>query len=572
MTPRRALCQNARKMPTTDSRVRDVLARALRAFDVDTVFGLIGRANMPFISAVIEHGIRYLSARHENAVVAMADGYARTTGRLGVCTVTLGPGVTNGLTAVVEASKARTSMLVITGDAPLVRSSDDQFVDQPLVFGSLDVPVMPVRSARTALDDIAGAVATATATLRPVVVPVRLDVLEQPCAVDLSTLRPFRRQAVGPRPEDVSRIADAVVQSERPVILAGRGASRARDDIVALADRMGALVATTMHASGLFDGYPFAVGTAGVHGTPLSVELFSKADLVLAFGTSLNRFTTRAGHLFRNVRSIIRCDVDPICAVRPPASDGLVGDASACAQAVLGELAARGFACRGFHVDSVRDRVKSNRASGGRQPDTSGRLRDPRSVLEWLDGTLPRDRSVVCDTGHGCGYALECLAVHEYGRGVHPYFFQSIGLALGMAGGVAAGRTGTVVVAVVGDGALLMTLGELETLARHRLPVLVLVMNDAAYGAEVRELEQRGEAVDVATFPDTDFAAVGAALGATAFTVRTLDDLESVRAWIDSPCGPCLLDCKLDATAPAEWFVDAIGGPQAYLRNPLPGF
>lgn len=554
-------------------RVREALVHILRAFGVDTVFGLIGRANMPLVVTVAGRpDMQYVPARHENAAVSMADGYARTTGRLGVCTVTLGPGVTNGLTALVEASKARTPLLLLTGDSPPTRSSSDQHVDQPRLFAGLDLPVMPVRGAATAPADLARAAARAVSTSEPVVVPVRLDLHEQECTADLAASRPMPAQVLSPSAGAVSEIANALVRARQPVIIAGRGAGGAAQSILSLADRVGALVATTMHARGLFKGYPFAVGTAGVHGTSSATELLSEADCVLGFGASLNRFTTRAGHLFPRALYVIRCDVNPLAAALAPATLGVVGNADACARAVLAELERRGFHGRGFHLDSVRQRLASETAPTAVRYGKTGRLRDARPVLEWLDRVLPRDRGVVCDTGHATGYALESLSVYEYGRGVYPYFFQSIGLALGMAAGVAVGQPGSIVVAAMGDGALLMSLGELETLVRQRLPVLVLVMNDAAYGAELRELEQLGEAGNLATFSDVDFAAVSAAMGAAGLTVRSPDDLEGARPWINSPQGPFVLDCKLDAATPADWFVEAIAGPDAYLRNPVRGW
>lgn len=298
----------------------------------------------------------------------------------------------------------------------------------------------------------------------------------------------------------------------------------------------------------------------------------AEADTLLAFGASLNQFTTRAGHLFPRLQAIVHCDLDELAVAGAPVALRAIGDAGATAEALLAELERRRFTALGFHTADVRGQIEAKLRETWPEDPAGNGVVDPRAVVTLLDRWLPRRRAIVPDTGHASGYAIGYLSVPERGSGVYPFDFQAIGLALGMAIGVAVALPDRITVAVVGDGSLLMALGEVETAVRHRLPLLILVMNDAAFGAEVRELQMRGLPIDAALFPDVDFAAVGRAMGAQGLTVRRLDDLQAVRSWIADPQAPIVVDCKLDPRVPADWFVEAIGGESAYMRRPAPGY
>lgn len=548
---------------------RDALARVIARRGVKVVFGLLGRANVPLVAAIQRaRGLSYVGARHENGAISMADGYARSTGGLGVVTVTGGPGVTNGLTALIEAARAGTALVAITADGG-PRRTDGQHLDLARLGGALELAVMPVRGAATADEDLDRATARALRAGEPVLVPVPLAVYDGPCP-GIDSLEEIAAQPATNLPAGGALIeaTEALCRASRPVIVIGRGV---RDEAAAapigrLADRIGALVTTTMHAAGLCSDHALYAGTAGVHARPEAAALLAEADLVLAFGASLNRFTTRAGHLFPAAGAIVQCNIDPAAAARPPATLAVVGDATACARALLEELERRGANGPGFRGEDVRKRLARRPATA--VPGANGRLRDATCVLDWLDRSLPLDRRVVCDTGHGTGVALARLSVYGPRRAVHPFFFQAIGLAPGMAIGAACASPGSTVVLVLGDGALMMSLGELETMVRQRLRVLVVVINDAAYGAELRELEQRGEHVGIARTGDVDFAAAARGLGARGVSVAAMEDLAEVQSWIDGGAGTCLLDCKVDPGVAADWFIEAIGGPAAYLKEP----
>lgn len=543
----------------------ETIGRIVREIGTEVVFGLMGRANMRMLTVMEDHGVRYVAARHETAAVAMADAYARATGRLGVCSVTLGPGFTHCLTGLVEAARAGTPLLLLAAASPSGSEHSGQYVDQGAVCAALGVAWLNLARA----SDLREVAKNAVRQGRPIAVMVAPD-LEPAVEADVFA------SACGP-PEPavagaVGIVADMLADAARPVVLAGRGALDAGPQLVTLADGVGALLATTLPAAGLFAGHPFDLGTIGVHGTPAAAELLAEADVLMAFGTSISRFTTCGGHLFPALKHIVRCDTTAAARVYAPVTETIVGDAAAVARAV-GEALPGGGACSaGYRVGGVRARIAAGRGPIEGDLGSPGVFVDPRKALEWLDQRLPEATAIVPEPSHASGYALEHLRP-RFARGTVSLFdFQSIGLGLAAAVGVAAAFPEHVTVAVAGDGGVLMALGELETMVRYRLPVLLVVLNDAAYGTEVRELQLRGEPIAAATFPETDFAGTARALGASGATVRDLADLSAVEPWLNDPAGPFVVDCRIDPRHPAAWFTAAIGRPDGFLRAPRPGF
>jgi thiamine pyrophosphate-dependent acetolactate synthase large subunit-like protein len=187
---------------------------------------------------------------------------------------------------------------------------------------------------------------------------------------------------------------------------------------------------------------------------------------------------------------------------------------------------------------------------------TAGVL-DPRTLSIALDDLLPLERTVVVDSGAFMGWPSMYLRVPDAAGFVFPQAFQCVGLALGNAIGAATARPDRLTVAALGDGGALLSLPEFETLGRLGLPLLVVIYDDAAYGAEVHHFAPMGEAVDFAQFPDTDFAALAEAAGCRGLTARSLDDLEGVRAWLDVRDRPLVLDAKVDPAICGEWLEEA---------------
>ena len=185
---------------------------------------------------------------------------------------------------------------------------------------------------------------------------------------------------------------------------------------------------------------------------------------------------------------------------------------------------------------------------------------DPRTLTIALDDLLPADRALAVDSGHFMGWPVMYLPVNDARAFVFNQAYQSIGLGLGAAIGAAVADPGRVTVAALGDGGTFMSLGELETAARLALPLLVVVYNDDAYGAEVHHFTDQPEGLDLVRFPETDLAAVGRAVGADGITVRAPRDLEPVASWLDRRDRPMVVDAKVTPTVVGAWLEEAFRG------------
>jgi thiamine pyrophosphate-dependent acetolactate synthase large subunit-like protein len=170
---------------------------------------------------------------------------------------------------------------------------------------------------------------------------------------------------------------------------------------------------------------------------------------------------------------------------------------------------------------------------------------------------LPTERTVATDSGHFLGYPSMYLEVPDQQGFVFPNAFQSVGLGLASGIGAAVARPDRISVAAIGDGGALMFLGELETAVRYRLPMLVVIYNDAAYGAEVHHFGPMGHPVELARFPDTDFGALARAAGAEGITVRNKGDLAPLNEWLERRYGPLVIDAKVNPEVRAEWLEEA---------------
>jgi thiamine pyrophosphate-dependent acetolactate synthase large subunit-like protein len=540
--------------------IAEAIGAALARLGVRDAFGLIGSGNFDVTNAMAARGVRFVGARHENAAVSMADAYARVSGRPGVATLHQGPGVTNAMTALTEAAKARTPLLVVAADTSADAVRSNFRIDQAGLAGAVGAVAERSDTPASALDDLARAWRRAVVERRAVLFSLPLDVQagEAPTAsVDPPVLSP----PAGPTMEEVGRVADLVVGARAPVIVAGRGAvlAGAGAALEELGERIGALLATSANGHGLFAGSPWSLGISGGFASPTSARLLRESDLVLAVGASLNMWTTRHGELVGPDARVVQIDDEPdAIGAHRPCDAGVVADARLAADAVIAELNASGCAVAGRRRDDVAQAI----AAGGwrdvpHEDQSDGERIDPRTFSKALEEVLPAERIVAVDSGHFMGWPPMYLSVPDAAGFVFTQSFQSIGLGLSSAIGAAVARPDRLTVACLGDGGALMAAGEFETLVRLPLPVLVVVYNDAAYGAEVHHFGPQGHPVDLVRYPDPDLAGLARGLGAGAVTVRSLDDLDALRKWLERRDGPFVLDVKVVPDVVAEWLEEA---------------
>jgi len=542
--------------------VSEAIGRTLAERGVEAFFGLVGSGNFTVVNALRGTGAAFYSARHECAAVMMADGYARASGKTGVVSVHQGPGLTNTLTGLTEAAKNRTPLVLLAADTPPGTLWSNFKIDQAALANTAGAIAERVRSPETAAQDAARALRRAKVERRPVVLNIPIDLVEMPCPDELPAADGPELEPPRPSEKSVARVADLLVGSERPVIIAGRGAALSgggREALEALGEHVGALLATSAMGHGLFSGSPYSVGIAGGFASPLAIDLLSRADAVLAFGASLNHWTARHGKLFPTEASVAQVDLDEEAIGAVHRVDiGVVGDVAGTAREILEELERRGVSKQGYRGEELERGIRTRlwRDEPYEDEGTDKHI-DPRTLSIALDDLLPEERTVATDSGHFLGYPSMYLAVPDHQGFVFPNAFQSVGLGLASGIGAAVARPDRTSVAAVGDGGALMALGELETAARYRLPMVVVVYNDAAYGAEVHHFGPMGHTVDLTRFPDTDFAALARAAGAEGITVRGPEDLKPLEDWLGRRDGPLVIDAKVNPEVRSEWLEEA---------------
>jgi thiamine pyrophosphate-dependent acetolactate synthase large subunit-like protein len=547
--------------------VAEAVGTALvRRFGVGTVFGVVGSGNFLVTNALTAAGARFIAARHEGGAAVMADAYARVSGELGVLSVHQGPGLTNAMTGITEAAKSRTPLLVLAAEATSPRSNFH--IDQSALARAVGAQPHRVTSAATAADELARACHAAISERRTVLLslPLEVQAAPAPAAFDPDTDRYPAATPAAADPDAVRALADALVAARRPVFLAGRGARHAREDLIHLSQRTGALLATSAVSRGLFRGEPFNLDVSGGFATPVAAELIQNADLLVGWGCSLNMWTLRHGALVGDGTTVVQVDLDPAALGAHQRVDlGVTGDTAATARAVDDELRRRGHHASGYRSAKVAERL----AREGRWRDVphddsaeaeEGRI-DPRTLSVALDDLLPAEKTVAVDSGNFMGYPAMYLDVPDPDGFVFTQAFQSIGLGLATAVGAAVARPDRLTVAALGDGGALMGISELETAVRLGLDLLVVVYDDEAYGAEVHHFGAEGHPVDTVTFPPADIAAIGAGFGCAAATVRGLGDLAPVADWLSGLRDrPMVVDAKVTRAQPSWWLAEAFRG------------
>jgi acetolactate synthase I/II/III large subunit len=539
-------------------RVGAVAGRVLADLGVRQVFGVVGSGNFHVTNALIDAGAGYVAARHECGAATMADAYGRLSGRVAAVTVHQGCGLTNAMTGITEAAKSRTPMIVLAAEANDPRSNF--YVDQDALARSVGAVSMRVASA-------ADAVATAVAAYRTAVDDRRTVVLNLPLAAQAEELAdgwtlpaPPTLAVMTPRADDVERLAAELAASKRPVFVAGRGARSpaARDALRVLAERTGALLATSAAAKGLFHDDPWSLDVSGGFASPLAAELIRGADLIVGWGCALNMWTMRHGELIGPGTTVVQVDVEADALGRHRTIDlGVIGDVAATASAVAAAAGTR------YRTDDIGRRI----AAGTRWRDvpfddaSNGDRIDPRTVSIALDDLLPAERTVCIDSGNFMGYPSMFLSVPDELGFCFTQAFQSIGLGLASAIGAAIAQPHRLTVAALGDGGATMSIAELDTVARLGLDMMIVVYNDEAYGAEVHHFGPDGHDLDTVRFPETDLASIARGFGLDGLTVRRIEDMDAVATWVAGDRSrPLLIDAKIVDDGGSWWLKDAFRG------------
>lgn len=539
---------------TSTMKVHQAIARALADNGVDTIFGLIGDANMFMIDSFVSAcGGKFVAAAHETGGALMALGYASLTGKVGVCSVTHGPATSNAVTPLIEGVKGMVPMILLCGDTVVEDREANQNIPQRDVIMSTGAGFEQLRSPRTVAQDIARVIRRAFVERRPIALNIPYefdwkDVEYTPAPIHMPDDR-----AIVTASDDLDNAIGIIAAARRPVILAGRGAAnaKARVALLKLARRIEAPLATTLKAKDLFLGEDYNLGICGTVSTPITVETLMESDCIISFGASLTYRTTSHGTFLKGKR-LVQVNLEPAEIAKNVQPDvGLVGDPAGTADLICHWLDEAEIPSSGWYSDELKYRIADEVPELDPSDDyDNGTVNYRRSLLR-LDKALPEDRVLVTDGGRFMRHAWTLVRATGLNSFVVPCNSGSIGLGFSHAIGAAVAAAGRPTVLLTGDGGFMHGgIGEFNTAVRYKLDLVIIVCNDGAFGAEVAKFNSkypdRRPDPGLIVFDWPDFASVAIALGGEGITVRSVGDLAKAEEAIANRTCPLLIDLKVD--------------------------
>jgi sulfoacetaldehyde acetyltransferase len=524
----------------------EALVETMVAHGVTDVFGIVGSAYMDALDLFPAAGIRFIPVAHEQGAAHMADGYARASGRHGVCIAQNGPGVTNFVTAIAAAYWAHSPVVFITPETGSMTMGLGGFqeTEQLPIFSKITKYQGHVNDPRRMAEIAARCFDRARLEQGPAQLNIPRDHFYGECRARIAP--PLR---IGRGPGDAAALdeaADLLASARFPVIVAGGGVilSEGRDAAVALAELLHAPVCNSyLHNDSFPASHELWCGPLGYQGSRAAMQLLAQADVVLALGTRLGPFGTLPQHgldYWPQHAKVIQIDADArVLGLVKPIAVGIHGDARAAALALHERLRARELAA-GANAKERRQRIASAKAAWESELGQWTHERDPyslevaqdsphmhpRQVLRELERALPVDAMVATDIGNICSVANSYLRFEQPRSMFAAMSFGNCGYAFPVACGAKIAQPQRPAVAYVGDGAWGISLNELLTCARERIGVTVVVFNNGQWGAEKKNhvdfYSRRFVGVDLAS---PSWAQVAQAFGCEGVTVDRLADV-----------------------------------------------
>ncbi|MFC0448326.1 thiamine pyrophosphate-binding protein [Rhodococcus jostii] len=520
------------------------LVAALAAHGVDTVFGIPGTHNLSVYAALTDSPIRSVLTRHEQGAGYAADGYARVTGKPGVCLTTTGPAILNAAAAAAQAWSDSVPVLFLSPALPLTHPGRGNGYLHEVKNQQAALEAIVAYSHRvTSVAEIPRAIAYAFAAMnsgrpRPVHIEIPVDILD--AEADVRIVAPVEAAPLAAPSHAVTEAARFLADSTAPVLIVGGGARSAAPQVRALAERLSAPVLTTTNGKGVLDeDHPLSVG-AGVHHPSVRAALES-ADCVVAIGTEFAPSDFWYGPVDLD-RKLIRIDVDPTSmTTNADPAIRLLGDAATTVSQLLDVAKMR------------EDSDAHERAAGFRRDLRADAAAEGAPWLDMMAAIAPVvDESTVIagDSTMACYYgALSNLTVHRPGGFLYPTGQGTLGYGLPAAIGASVADPDGRVLAILGDGGVMFTLPELATAAQLRLPLPIVVVDNGGYGEIRNEMADRGDTVHSVTLGGIDFPAVARAMGCHGRAVESPAALtEAITAAFDAD-RPTLLHIRENSRA-----------------------
>jgi acetolactate synthase I/II/III large subunit len=527
------------------------LAEAFKAEGTEAVFGIMGDANMYWYSELDKLGVQLVEVRHEGAGLGMADGWARASHKPGVASATCGPGTTQLATAFVVAARAESPLVAFCGEHPTNDDGYNQRFDNRGFAAACETGFVRLNSPESADDVVRKAFYMAQLESKPVMLSCPMDIQQKNIDEDepyqtSATILPKR--ATGPNEESVKRAVDLIAKAKRPVIVAGRGArwSGAGEAILKLAERSGALIATSLMAKTWLAGKdPYHIGVSGLYATKTAINLLQEADVVIGVGASLNRYTTEHGYLYPNAK-FVHLDTKPHVLMGNARSSDvyLQTDAKLGVEALEAALAQQNFKQTGYRTAEVKKQLVGHLADRAEFPIEDGKV-DPRDVVTTLDEVVPANISLLTGSGASAGFS-NILFAKERPLVMASHFFGCIGQMMPAAIGAVMASGNKPHVLVDGDASVMMHLAEFDTMMRHKLPLLIVVLNNEALGSEYYKLDAHKMDKQLSVVPTPDLGAVARGFGGKGVLATKIEDVQkAAQEWAQNPC-PMIIDARIE--------------------------
>ncbi len=549
----------------------EALVKLLNEYEVNYIFGLCGDTSLPFYDALfrLNHSIKHILTRDERSASYMADGYARVTGKVGVCEGPSGGGATYIIPGVVEANESSISLISITSDVPTTSYGHFPLteLDQKALFKPLTKWNCVLRKSKTFAKDIRRAFKEST-TGKPgschLALPYDIqnqEVSEKEIWVDKKHIK-FPAEAKKPNINKLKKILEEIYKSKNPIIICGGAIKNAfaERELQKFVEKLNIVLATSVTGKGtLSDSHPNNLGVVGSNGGSIFTrETLNNSDLVIFLGCRAGSVTTEKWQYPNKKKKIIHIDVDPsVINANYKSYISLIAEV----KSTLIE-ANKLVKAKDFKGDEIVKEVKKKKFNKFNQLANSNDTPiKPERIIKELNDQLPKDTYVVVDPGTPCPYFAAYYNFNESGR----YFITNrahgaLGYALPASIGVQIGRPKNRVISVMGDGSFGFAVGELETAVRLKLPIIFIVISNSVYGwikaGQKTKFEKRYFSVD---FNRTDHSKIAEAYGVKSWKISNNDDLkDKINEAINFKSGPCLLDIITqplqDANAPvSEW-------------------
>ena len=549
----------------------EALVKLLDQHEVNYIFGLCGDTSLPFYDALyrLNHSIKHILTRDERSASYMADGYARVTGKVGICEGPSGGGATYIIPGVVEANESSISVISITSDVPTtsighfpLTELNQKELFKPLTKWNevLNKPIKLSDNIRKAFKESTSGRPGACHLSFPFDVQ-KAEISDQDIWVNKKYCK-FPSDPIKPDPKKIDLIAKEISKAKNPIIICGGAIknSFAEKELKKLVEKLNIVLATSVTGKGtLEDSHPNCLGVVGSNGGSLYTrEVLQKSDLIIFIGCRAGSVTTEKWQYPSSKSKIIHIDIDPrVIGANYKTHISLVADAKKS----LIELNKK-IKKNNFNGDKIIKITKKKKFSEFNKlcKEEKGLIK-PERIVKEINNVMPDNTYIVVDPGTPCPYFSAYYNFKKSGR----YFVTNrahgaLGYALPASIGVQIGRPKNKVVSVMGDGSFGFAVGELETAKRLSLPIIFIVISNSVYGwikaGQKSSFNKRYYSVD---FSRTDHAKVASSYGIKTWTVKKHNELKKfISEAIKYKRGPCLIDIISqpleEAKAPvSEW-------------------